>query len=74
MMEAVMDPEASAPGRSQNPVVMSMMQDAVDRERGEKSGQPARETAHAQGIADEVPARPDEGGRGEPWQAYQKLG
>jgi len=73
-VDAVVYPEASAPDSPTSPVMMRMMQDAVDRKGREEPRQTTRDGVNMEGIGDEVPARPNKAGRCEPREANQKLG
>ena len=74
MVDAVVYPEASAPDSPTSPVMMRMMQDAVDRKGREEPRQTTRDGVNMECIGDQVPACPNKAGRCEPREANQKLG
>ena len=74
MVDAVVYPEASAPDGPANPVMMRMMQDAVDRKGREEPRQTTRDGVNMECVGYQVPARPNKTGRCEPREANQKLG
>ncbi len=73
MVDAVVYPEASAPDGPASPVMMRMVQHAVDRKGREEPRQAARDGVNMEPIGDQVPARPNKAGRYEPREADQKL-
>src|SRR5258708_16392431 len=73
MVDAVVYPEASAPDGPASPVMMRMVQHAVDRKGREEPRQAARDGVNMEPIGDQVPARPNKAGRYEPREPYQTL-
>ena len=74
MVDAVMGAKASAPGGPENPVVMRVVQDAINRPGRKKSRQTTRDRVNAKGVADHVPPYRHEPVGHEPREPDQKLG